>query len=97
MLAHQTLGVRRIGVGEDDLPGGTDLLTPATMDDLEGQQPDSAVTVHPVIPAEEAPTEGPGILDPGHGGRPPHGQHQRALFEVQRAQGPERAAAMSWG
>ena len=63
MLAHETLGMGGVGVGQDGLPGSTHPLTLATVDHLGCQQADPAVTVDSVVPAEEAPAEGPGVLD----------------------------------
>ena len=45
MLAHEALRVCGVGIGEDDLPGGADLLGPATMDHLGGEQADARVAV----------------------------------------------------
>ena len=55
--------MRGVGVGQDGLPGSTDLLTPATMDHLGSEQPDPAVAMLAVVPPEERAAEGPGILD----------------------------------
>ena len=63
MLAHEALRMGSVGSGQDRLPGSPDLLTPATMDHLGGEQADAAMAVLAVVPTEEAPAEGPGILD----------------------------------
>ena len=63
MRPDKAFGIPLESLAQNDLALGDDLVCPAIVEHLGGEQADTAVMVLGVVPREEAPAEGAGVLD----------------------------------